>query len=369
VTKKSRPLPRRKFIQDSAYGVAGLAALHLGSAFGADNSSSSTADGRWFVAKEMPIKTQELYPAVHNERLYVAGGIASQLGVPYFTNRCFSFAADTNDWREEASLPEDLHHAALASTGQDLVLAGGFNGGYTHIWRMRERVYRLRASTWEPYVSLPRPQAEGVFAASPAGNLHLATGQTPKSEANESRDDHSEARDHWVLGDGASSWESLAPVPTARNSATGGWIGDQLIVTGGRTSKGNLDVTEIYDGGEDRWRTAAPMPLPQAGTASVVVGNSLLVFGGEIFVPNAAVFSQCYRYRLDRDQWDAIPDMVTPRHGLGAGILGHAVYVVGGATKPSGRGTSDANEALLLSSILGDRTKCQVGMLGCDVRV
>jgi len=253
----------------------------------------------------------------------------------------------------EASLPEDLHHAALASTGHSLILAGGFNGGYTQIWRMRERVYRLRDSAWEPYVSLPQPQAEGVFAASPAGNLHLATGQTPKSESNGSRDDHHETRDHWILGDGASSWESLAPVPTARNSATGGWIGNQLVVTGGRTSKGNLDVTEIYDAGEDRWRTAAPMPTPQAGTASVVVGNSLLVFGGEIFVPDAAVFSQCYRYQLDRDQWDAIPDMVTPRHGLGAGVLGNAVYVVGGATKPSGRGTSDANEALLFSSIAG----------------
>jgi hypothetical protein len=40
--------------------------------------------------------------------------------------------------------------------------------------------------------------------------------------------------------------------------------------------------------------------------------------------------------------------MPTPRHGLGAGLIGRTAYVVGGATFPSGRGTSDVNEALAL---------------------
>ena len=44
----------------------------------------------------------------------------------------------------------------------------------------------------------------------------------------------------------------------------------------------------------------------------------------------------------------ALPDMPTPRHGLGAGLIDGRVYVVGGATSPGGRGTTDLNEVLLI---------------------
>jgi N-acetylneuraminic acid mutarotase len=91
------------------------------------------------------------------------------------------------------------------------------------------------------------------------------------------------------------------------------------------------------------------MPLPQAGTASVVIDNGLLVFGGEIFSPEPRVFANVWYYDLAQDRWHAVADMPTPRHGLGAGLLGDRVYVVGGATKPGGAGTSDLNEVLLLA--------------------
>lgn len=339
---------RRQWLAQTLVGAATLSPARR--ALG--DLPAATGNG-WFNAAPLPLNVQELYPAVHKERLYVAGGIAARAGVPYFTDRCVSYDAGENAWRSEADLPEDLHHAALASTGSRLWLAGGFNGGYTHIWRMRDSVYSLTEGGWETGVNLPRPQAEGVFCASPAGHLHLVTGQSPTGAGNSKRSHHAEVREHLTLAEGAASWETLAPIPTARNSATGGWLGDQLVVTGGRTATGNLAVTEIYDSREDRWRSAAPMPKPQAGSASVAMGNALVVFGGEIFVPSSGVFADVWLYDLSRDQWQGLPALPTPRHGLGAGRLGNSIYVVGGATRPSGRGTSDKNEALLLDAIPG----------------
>ena len=77
--------------------------------------------------------------------------------------------------------------------------------------------------------------------------------------------------------------------------------------------------------------------------------NSLYVFGGEIFSPKAAVFAQVWRYDLESDAWAAMPGMPTPRHGIGACLFGDDAYVIGGATEPGGRGTSDLNEVLKLA--------------------
>ncbi|MFT6407155.1 MAG: hypothetical protein ACJAQ6_000565 [Arenicella sp.] len=301
----------------------------------------------WSRAAPLPIKIQELYPAVHKGKLYVAGGIASKLGVIYFTNNFVSYDPVSNQWSQQTPLPEDLHHAALVSTGERLFLVGGFNGGYSHIWRMRSQVYEYVEEQWIKRVDLPGPQAEGVVAAS-NGVIHIVAGQSPTAKANNKRSDHSEVTTHLMWAADMAAWEPAAPIPVACNSATGGWLGAKMIVTGGRTSNGNFDHTHIYDKKEDKWRPAAPLPRPQAGTASVVVDDGIIVFGGEIFTPTAAVFSNVWRYSLTNDQWTALPDLPTPRHGLGAGKIGDQIYLLGGATQPSGNGTTNLNEVFNL---------------------
>lgn len=79
-----------------------------------------------------------------------------------------------------------------------------------------------------------------------------------------------------------------------------------------------------------------------------MVDDGLIVFGGEIFIPEAKVFKEVWRYSLSQDSWTSLPDMLTPRHGLGAGKFGKNVYVIGGATGPSGDGTSNLNELFTL---------------------
>lgn len=322
-----------------------LAAGAIGACAGRTAFAQQTA---WTEAAPLPYATQEVYPEAHDGRLYLAGGIAARMGVPYFTNRCVSYDSATDSWRDEPPLPEDLHHVALVSSGNALYAIGGFNGGYSHVWRMRDAVYLLAEDGWQPVSTLPRPLAEGVATFGPTGLIHYATGQSRRGEANAERSDHQEVHDHWCFDPGDGQWRELAPVPTARNSATGGWQNGQLILTGGRTASGNLAITEIYDPEADRWHAAAPLPLPQAGTAGTVAGGRLHVFGGEIFTPEARVFAEAWRYHMDQDNWQQLPDMPTPRHGVGAVTLGDEVHVVGGATSPGGSGTSDKHEVLSL---------------------
>ena len=336
---------RRRFIKHTSSLFALTSVTNLEASETGSNHSNKAA---WSEAAQLPIKTQELYPTVHQGKLFVAGGITPRQGNFYFSDEFFSYDPTSDEWKNETDLPESLHHAALVSTGDRLFLVGGFNGGDNHIWRMRERVYEYKAGEWLDMPSLPAPQAEGVLAFH-RNDIHLVTGQSPHGKANSKRSDHKEVSSHLVWQAGESAWESAAPIPLARNSATGGWLGDQLIVTGGRNAQGNFDATHIYDKKEDRWRDAQPLPLPQAGTASAVIEDGIIVFGGEIFVPEAGVFKNTWRYSFSKDQWQAYPDMKTPRHGIGAGKIGDQVFVIGGATEPSGKGTSSLNEVLNLA--------------------
>ena len=322
-----------------AFLAAGLTAPLLG-------HSAQAQTPVWQTAASLPYNTQEIYPVAHAGRLYVAGGIAAKLGVPYFTDRVVSYDPMSDSWQDEPPLPEDLHHVALVSTGPKLYAIGGFNGAYTHIWRMRDQMYELTDEGWQTLGALPKPLAEGVTTLGPTGLIHYVTGQSQRGEANTERSDHTEVHDHYCLDPADGQWRTLAPIPTARNSATGGWQNGQLVVTGGRTARGNLTVTEIYDPKTDSWHSAAPLPLPQAGTAGAVASGKLHVFGGEIFTPEAGVFAECWRYSMEEDTWQALPDMPTPRHGLGAVTLGDRIHVVGGATNPGGSGTSDKHEVL-----------------------
>jgi len=307
---------------------------------------SVAASSVWKQVATMPLSTQEIYPTKHNGELIVAGGIARKAAAPYFTKRVLAYCPNTNTWREHSVLPEARHHAALVSADSRLFLMGGFNGSITQIWRMQDTVLEFDKNEWKPVITLPNKQAEGVIATSPQKRIHVVTGQSPKGLANSKRSHHKEVHTHWSWKPGESVWQDHAPIPTARNSATGGWIKDELIVTGGRTSAGNLSSTEIYNLKTDKWRSAAPLPLPQAGTASVVVDDGLIVFGGEIFTPEAKVFKEVWCYSISKDTWQALPNMRTPRHGLGAVKFGSKVYVVGGATEPAGSGTSNLVEML-----------------------
>ena len=56
----------------------------------------------WQSAPALPIPVQEIYAATVKNQLYVAGGIAARLGIPYFTDRCFKFDGATSQWQEIA---------------------------------------------------------------------------------------------------------------------------------------------------------------------------------------------------------------------------------------------------------------------------
>ncbi|GGD09875.1 Kelch repeat-containing protein [Aquisalinus flavus] len=348
-------------------GTGAMIALTTGARALAGQPASSQAPSSrplpppWRAMTPLPLAVQEIYPAVHQGRIHVAGGImaegmmAGEGQIAGATARHVSWASGEDSWREEAPLPSARHHPNLVSAGGNLLSLGGFltrAGGLD--WTMTDQTLAFDAENdaWTEGPAAPEPHGETVCVA--VGNIvHVIGGRTPKGEANMTWNDHVDSDRHLVLDAAAGTWERAAPAPTRRNSAAGALLDGAAHVAGGRTVEGgNVRVHEVWDTAEDRWRTAAPVPeVPyggQGGLAAAVTGGRLVAMGGEYFADGGGVYANVWIYDPSTDEWQAGPDMLTPRHGLGAVAIGETLYAIGGAVRAGGDGTSSLVEALVL---------------------
>src|SRR2546422_909210 len=74
------------------------------------------------------------------------------------------------------------------------------------------------------------------------------------------------------------------------------------------------------------------MPTARSGHAVGGFGGRLLAIGGEGNPDTATgVFSEVEAFDADLEAWTRLDPMTVPRHGIGVGIVGTAMFVPGGA--------------------------------------
>ena len=327
-------------------GAAGLSLTLPGRALGQSADASP-----WRAGPDLPLRVQEIYPAVLDGVLYVAGGLSPDVGRGRIgiSDRVFSLAPGADRWREQARLPVPLHHPNLVGLEGLVYAVGGFTAQTGGMWAMSNgvRVFDPGRNQWRNGPAMAEPYAETVCVAL-NGRLHVVTGRRPAGLSNKAWSDHADTNAHIVMDPAAQTWSVAAPAPTARNSAAGAELEGRLHVVGGRTvTGGNTPVHEAYDPQSDSWETRAPLPEPEAGPrgagglAAGSVDGALYVFGGEWFDNSGGgVYAQVWRYDPQTDAWTEMGRMPTPRHGLGAVTVGSQIATIGGAAQPSGSQTT-----------------------------
>lgn len=306
-------------------------------------SSLAAAETRWRTLAPMPLRVQEIYPCLHNNQIWVAGGLSPDASSPRIgiTDQVVRYDLTSGQWLDGPALPEPRHHGFLISLHDELFLFGGFvaaNGGG---WSASKDVFKLAGDQWEKVAMMPKPQMETV-AAIHEGKIHFAGGRAPKGKSNANWGDQTDVVTHQVFDLKTLSTSNAVPLPKARNSAASFVIGDKWHVVGGRTvGGGNSNRHDIYDFSNQRWLRGAPLPQGQGGLAAASVGRSGYVFGGEFFSDGGGVYSEVWQYDANADTWQDAGKMPVPRHGLGAVAVAEDIYVIGGAIEAGGRGTSN----------------------------
>jgi N-acetylneuraminic acid mutarotase len=137
---------------------------------------------------------------------------------------------------------------------------------------------------------------------------------------------------------------SRIPGPKPREHLGVTSLGGRVYAAAGREAGTNFDAFQVYAPDRRRWASLPAVPETRGGTDTASVGSVIVSAGSE---SPAGTSAAVYGYDVATGRWRRLPDLPTPRHGLGVVALDGKVYVVAGGPTP-GLSVSGANEFLQL---------------------
>jgi N-acetylneuraminic acid mutarotase len=276
--------------------------------------------GNWTEADPLPSWRYEFGAGTVEGDIYVVGGLTLP-SVYHPTDRVEAYNTRTGRWRRVAPLPIKVHHPGVAALGGHLYVAGG--NGLRISARSTLFEYDPAVDAWTRKASMPTARgALGVAAL--GGKIYAAGGAVGAGwkgkrifgtlEVYEPREDR---------------WETLDPMPTAREHVACAAAGGLFFVLGGyeRTMFRCSTANEAFDPSTGTWERRAPVPLPLCGFPAVGIGGSIFVFGGE---QGWAVSGECHEYRVAEDRWVRRAELPVPRYTAAAARVGGRIHVIGG---------------------------------------
>ena len=279
-------------------------------------ASAATGTPAWTEVPGAPLARLEMATAAHDGRIWLAGGL-SPLGEA--VSEVEIFDPDSGEWTSGPSLPTGLHHAALVSDGDRLLVIGGYIG--SPFTQPTDIVLTLAddEDAWQPGPSLPDARAAGAAAWDGARVVYgggVGVGGV--------------SGDVFALvGD---AWERIGAMPRAREHLAAASDGEgRTWLLGGRVGslESNLGDVDLVEG--DTITPLAPLPTPRGGVAAFHLPElGTCLTGGE--APDRA-----FRTVECIDAHGIVttgPDMLVERHGHGAAVIDGVAYVLMGGPVP-----------------------------------
>ena len=312
-------------------GTALLAAI--GAACSSPDSTSTPGEGpkefAWTLASPCPLARFEANTVVVGAEVWVMGGFTSaDLAV---TRRVDIYDPEADSWHRGPDLPGAETHVAVISVDGDIIVAGGFAGGFT-VARPppTEAVHRLNVATEEWTAGPTLPTRGAAFAWALVGTeFHVASGLAG--------DGNSDANIHhvWDLA-GPPEWATAANLPNARNHGGGAAVGGLFYAIAGRhgwnEQSGAVADVHAFDPADGTWtaRAAIPGARSEIGAATMTLRDGrILVVGGSL--PGVVPSDDVLVYHPARDAWSSLPPLPEPRKGAVAAQIGGRIVVTTGS--------------------------------------
>lgn len=318
-------------------------------------TGTAFAQGKWVKLAPFPEPAEEILGVAANGKLYVFCGLApgwKPIGMVYE----YDPAADR--WTKKKPMPLASHHVSLTEYRGKIYAFGGFvlppSGPPAWVPIDNAWEYDPVNDSWRALAPLPTKRGSPV-AVAVGERLYVIGGAITAH-------DHSNvhpARPHASTGaveeydPAANTWRARAPMPTQRNHAVAGAVGNKVYVIGGRVGGAfitgpstNTDIVEEYDPAANTWSFRAKMPTPRSAMAAGVHQGRIYVSGGEYQDARMmATYRALEAYDAAKNTWSVLPSMPTARHGLAGAFVGNRLHMVSGDVQSALSGIKAHTEA------------------------
>lgn len=299
-----------------------------------DSGDRPARSDRWTPLTAATLERTEVAASRIGRFVYVVGGFERRSGATTRGVERYDLRAD--EWKRVRSLPIGLNHATAVAYRGRLYVHGGYRGR-RDLSSASRRFYRYDPGSdrWRRLPSSPSPRAAHA-AAVIRGRLYVAAGANARGSLR-SLEIYDFRRRRWRRGPSFRG--------PARNHTTGIASGGRFYVIAGRDD-GNLRAVDRYDPRRRRWRRMRSIGTARGGIASARLRDGrIVIFGGEELGAGGTTIEQVEVFSPRRNRWRRLPDMRTPRHGLGGVSYRGRVYALEGGPRP-GFHFSDALEHL-----------------------
>lgn len=316
--------------------LCGILAASAAFMSASSNSSSvesvaqSQATVKWRTVASSPIKRSEAAGVASYGKLYVFGGYTDTSYYP--TRRSDAYDAASNSWTRIANLPKPLTHAGTAVEGDNIYIAGGYEGqpdgtgqifATKNVWK-----YNTGTNTWTAMPPLPAARGSGELSVL-GQTLHFFGGTNIQRTQDKG--------EHWILplNGKTKKWTAAAPLPNPRTHMGDAVIGGKIYAVGGQHGHDQNLVTQAsvhrWDPATNTWTKVKDLPQARShiSGATLVLDGRIVVVGGEI-AHNKSV-STVTMYDPLSNSWTALTPLLAARYSGVAGEIGDQIYYTTGS--------------------------------------
>jgi serine/threonine-protein kinase PknK len=279
----------------------------------------------WHALPDAPTARLMMAWAVLDGKIWIAGGIRD--GETLATVETFNSA--TGAWAPQPDLPIPLHHATAAVYNGEIVVMGGAT---ENLAEASDKVFAFRGGKW---VDLPPlKHARAAPASAVVGDkLVVVGGQNDKQLIAPTE-----------VFDGT-SWTDAADLPVPREHLAAVSDGTYVYAVGGRelSSDENSGAFQRFDPATGVWEKLPDQPTARGSYGAAVLDGRIITVGGEL---PTRVLPTAEMYDIATGKWSTLAPLLTPVHGEVVAAVGDAIYVIGGANRPTHEGAVATVEAL-----------------------
>jgi N-acetylneuraminic acid mutarotase len=300
----------------------GKAYYYVATALNADGESAESVEvsatpeasaagpmGGWQEVAPMPTARRAPSANAVNGRIYVAGGIN---GVSL--NVVEEYTPDLDSWRSRARMGQDRYmHGSAVVDGRVYVFGGSSGNGSTYGLTLNStEEYDPATDTWQSRAPMPTARWS-VMGAAVNGRIYAIGGKSG-----------SVMRAVEIYDPASDTWSTGAPMPTARCCGAAVTFDGQIYVIGG--GDGYLTAVERYDPVTDTWAIEPGMPTGRSSHTAQAAGGRLYAMGGW----NGAVLEINEAFDPSTSTWHGAAPLPTRRNGLASAVISSRIYTFGG---------------------------------------